>query len=81
MSISRSRRDVGLTSKLTVGGVCLPRTIAAAMAKSRYPGLADEPMYPWYTGSPTTSETGTTLPGLEGFAINGSTSDSSMVSV
>ena len=41
---SRISREVGLTSKLTSGEVCRPSTIAAAMAKSRSPGLALDPM-------------------------------------
>ena len=36
------------------------------MAKSRSPGLADEPMTTWPTGVPATSRTGTTLPGDDG---------------
>ena len=42
------------------------------MAKSRIPGFADEPMTHWKTSAPATSRTGTTLPGLDGIAISGS---------
>ncbi|MNJ64841.1 hypothetical protein D3C77_608230 [compost metagenome] len=41
------------------------------MAKSRRPGLAEEPTTHWCTGRPATWLTGTTLPGLLGQAISG----------
>ncbi len=76
----RISREVGLTSKLTDGEVCRPATIAAAIAKSRSPGLALEPITTCPTSSPATSRTGTTLPGDDGLAISGSISDRSMLS-
>jgi hypothetical protein len=51
------------------------------MAKSRSPGLADEPITTWLTGVPATSRTATTLPGDDGPAISDSTVDSSMWSI
>lgn len=77
----RISREVGLTSKLTVSLVWRCATIAAAMAKSRRPGLAEEPITTWLTGSPATSRTATTLPGEDGRAINGCSAERSMVSV
>jgi hypothetical protein len=74
-------REDGLMSKETWSWACLPLTISAAIAKSRSPGLADEPITIWKTGSPAASRTGTTLPGLEGAAISGSSRDRSMLSV
>ena len=41
---ARICREVGLTSKDTRRWVCRPSTIAAAIAKSRSPGFADEPI-------------------------------------
>lgn len=76
----RISREVGLTSKLTSGEVWRPCTMAAAIAKSRNPGLALEPMTTCATGSPATSDTGTTLPGDDGLAISGSSADRSMTS-
>ncbi len=59
-------------SKLTSGAVCRPATIAAAIAKSRRPGLALDPITAWAISSPATSRTGTTFPGDDGLAISGS---------
>jgi hypothetical protein len=56
----------------TCGWAWCPRVIAASIAKSRSPGLADEPTTTWCTGSPATSRTGTTFPGELGLAISGS---------
>ena len=78
---ARIGREVGLTSKLTPWWVWRPSTMRAAMAKSRRPGLAEEPMTTWPTGVPATSRTGTTLPGEDGWAISGSICDRSIDSV
>jgi hypothetical protein len=77
---ARISRDVGLMSKLTCGAVCRPATIAAAIAKSRSPGLALDPITACAISCPATSRTGTTLPGEDGLAISGSISDRSMAS-
>src|SRR5437762_4995345 len=69
---ARICREVGLTSSETAGCVWRPATIAATIAKSRSPGLAEEPTTTWFTGSPSTSRTGTTFPGELGLAISGS---------
>jgi hypothetical protein len=44
---SRICREVGFTSNETRSWTRRPLTISAAIAKSRYPGLADEPTYAW----------------------------------
>ena len=68
-------------SKDTRSWLCRPRTISATITKSRNPGLADEPTTTWKTSSPAASRTGTTLPGLDGRAISGSSALRSMASV
>lgn len=78
---SKISRDDGLTSTLTESFVWRPSSIAATTAKSRSPGLAEEPITTWPTGSPATSRTGTTLSGEDGLAINGSSVDRSISSV
>lgn len=67
-------------SKLTPAGTCRPATMAAGTAKSRNPGLAEEPTTTWATGSPATSLTGTTFPGDVGRAMSGSKDDRSISS-
>ena len=70
-----------MTSNDTWSWLWRPATIPAAIAKSRRPGLADEPITTWNTSWPAASRTGITLPGLDGAAISGSSADRSMVSV
>jgi len=73
-------REVGFTSNDTAGSVCRPLTIAAAIAKSRRPGLAEEPITTCSISVPATSSTGTTFPGELGMATSGITAARSMAS-
>ena len=79
---ARISREVGLTSKLDAACPSAGRARSRpTIAKSRSPGLAEEPITTWEIGSPATSRTGTTLPGDDGLAISGSIADRSIVSV
>ena len=57
-----------------------PRMPAPQSARSSYEELTDEPMQTCSIAVPTSSSTGTTLPGLEGLATKGTSAARSMCS-
>src|SRR3989304_1017784 len=64
--------EPGVTVKLMSGWTVFPFSIVATVIRSRYDELVQLPTQTWESFVPSTSETGTTLSGLEGRAIIGS---------
>ena len=77
---SRIWREPGVAVVEMSSGDAAPRSTAPTTARSSYEELTEEPTQTCGSGVPTSSSTGTTLPGLEGFATSGSSAARSMCS-
>ena len=78
---SRICRDPGVAvADTSFSEICVPRITAPQSARSAYDEFTEEPMQTWVSSVPTTSSTGTTFPGEEGFATSGTSSARSMCS-
>src|SRR3990172_200859 len=64
--------EPGVTVKLMSGWTVFPLSIVATVIRSRNEELVQLPTQTWESFVPSTSETGTTLSGLDGRAIIGS---------